>query len=91
MTCRKCEHGTAKRFGFTKARTARYRCKACGATFTDAPVKPLGAHTTSVDDAVQVFELMTEGMSVRAISRVHASRFGTSMIPNPARNSFVSA
>jgi transposase-like protein/IS1 family transposase len=70
MTCKKCEHGTAKRFGFTKARTARYRCKACGATFTDAPVKPLGDHTTSVDAAVKVFELMTEGVSVRAISRL---------------------
>lgn len=71
MTCRKCEHGTAKRFGFTKARTARYRCRACGATFTEARQKnPLGSHTTRLDDAVKVFTLMTEGMSVRAISRV---------------------
>jgi transposase-like protein/IS1 family transposase len=70
MTCKKCEHGTAKRFGFTKAKTARYRCRDCGATFTDATPKPLGEHTTSIDDAVKVFELMTEGVSVRAISRL---------------------
>ena len=31
---------------------------------------PLGAHTTSADDAARVFTLMMEGMSVRAISRV---------------------
>ena len=70
MTCRKCEHGTAKRFGFTNAKTARYRCRDCGATFTEAKQSPLGDHTTSVDDAVKVFTLLTEGMSVRATSRV---------------------
>jgi transposase-like protein len=70
MTCTKCEHGTAKRFGFTKARTARYRCRACGATFTEPRQGPLGSHTTSVDDVVKVFTLLTEGMSIRATSRV---------------------
>ena len=71
MTCRKCEHGTAKHFGRTAAGTGRYRCKACGATFTEQkPANPLGSHTTTLDDAVKVFTLMTEGMSVRAISRV---------------------
>lgn len=70
MTCRKCAHGTAKRFGFTKARTARYRWRDCRATFTEPKPTPLGSHTTSVDNAVKVFTLMTEGMSVRAISRV---------------------
>jgi IS1 family transposase/transposase-like protein len=71
MTCRKCEHGTAKRFGKTAAGTGRYRCKACGATFTEPkPASPLGSHTTTVDDAAKVFQLMTEGMSIRAISRV---------------------
>jgi IS1 family transposase/transposase-like protein len=70
MTCKKCEHGTAKKFGKTAAGTGRYRCKACGATFTAAPAKPLGGHTTSVDDAEKVFMLMTEGVSIRAISRL---------------------
>ncbi len=70
MTCRKCQHGIAKKFGKTAARTPRYRCNDCGATFTEANQKPLGAHTTSVDDAAKVFALMTEGMSIRAISRL---------------------
>lgn len=30
----------------------------------------IGDHTTSVDDAAKVFTLLTEGMSVRAVSRV---------------------
>lgn len=70
MTCRKCEHGTAKKFGTTAAKTPRYRCRDCGATFTEASQKPLGDHTTSVDDAAKAFTLLTEGMSVRAVSRV---------------------
>ena len=70
MICRKCEHGTAKRFGFTKSKNQRYRCLDCGATFTDTHNNPLGRHTTDVDRAVQAFTLLTEGMSVRAVSRV---------------------
>lgn len=70
MTCKKCEHGPAKRFGFTKAKTARYRCRHCGATFTEPKQNPLGSHTTKMADAVRVFTLMTEGMSIRAIGRI---------------------
>ena len=70
MTCLTCQRGTATKFGTTAAKTPRYRCRDCGATFTEAKPNPLGAHTTSVDDAVKVFTLMTEGMSIRAISRV---------------------
>ena len=70
MTCRKCQHGTAKRFGFTKSKNQRYRCRDCSATFSESPQQPLGQHTTDLDRAVQAFTLLTEGMSVRAVSRV---------------------
>ena len=70
MTCRKCQHGTAKRFGFTESKNQRYRCRDCGATFSDCHQQPLGRHTTDLDRAVQAFTLLTEGMSVRAVSRV---------------------
>ena len=70
MICKKCEHGPAKRFGFTKAKTPRYRCRHCGATFIEPKQTPLGTHTTSVQDTAKVFSLMIEGMSVRAISRI---------------------
>ncbi len=77
MTCRKCQHGTAKRFGFTKSKNQRYRCRDCGATFTDSPEKPLGRHTTDLDRATMAFTLLTEGMSVRAVSRVTGLHKGT--------------
>ena len=71
MTCPRCEHDHSKRFGTTgKAKIQRYRCRDCGATFSPRPTRPLGHHTTSLDDAEKVFTLLTEGMSVRAISRV---------------------
>ena len=71
MTCRKCQHGTANKFGKTAAQTPRYRCRDCGATFTPpkAP-SPLGHHRTSLEDAERVVALLCEGVSVRAISRL---------------------
>ena len=70
MTCRKCQHGTAKRFGFTESKNQRYRCRDCGATFTESRQAPLGRHTTDLERATMAFTLLTEGMSVRAVSRV---------------------
>ena len=70
MTCLKCQHGTAKRFGFTKSKNQRYRCRDCSATFTEPRQAPLGRHTTDLDRATMAFTLLTEGMSVRAVSRV---------------------
>jgi transposase-like protein len=71
MTCPKCQHQNLKRFGtYGKAKIQRYRCRDCGATASEPQNRPLGRHTTTLDDAVRVFTLLTEGMSVRAISRV---------------------
>ena len=77
MTCLKCQHGTAVKAGATNADTPRFRCKDCGARFVEPAQNPLGSHATRVDDAVKVFTLMTEGMSVRAISRVTGIHKGT--------------
>jgi transposase-like protein/IS1 family transposase len=71
MTCPKCEHQAIKKFGtYGTKKIQRFRCKDCGATFTLTQPTPLGAHTTDMDRVVQVLTLMTEGMSIRAISRV---------------------
>ena len=70
MTCLKCQHGTAVKAGTTNAHTPRFRCHDCGARFTLPRQRPLGAHTTSLDDAVRVFTLLAEGMSIRAVARV---------------------
>ena len=70
MTCLKCQHNAAVKAGATNAHTQRFRCNDCGARFIVPIAKPLGTHMTSMDDIVKIFTLMTEGMSVRAISRV---------------------
>jgi len=70
MTCKRCTHGTCKRFGFCgKKHTQRWRCTACKATFAE-PAPSLGSHYTDLDTVARVLELMMEGTSVRAISRL---------------------
>ncbi len=71
MTCIRCNHSSAKRFGtYGKRRVQRSRCNSCHATFADpATPKPLGNHCTSPEAASKAFALMLEGMSIRAISR----------------------
>jgi transposase-like protein/IS1 family transposase len=70
MTCIKCQHGTAKRFGHGRKGIQRYRCHSCKATFLEPRQKPLGTHYTDLAAAVQVLSLLTEGMSIRAASRI---------------------
>ena len=72
MTCIRCNHSTAKRFGtYGKRRVQRWRCNSCHATFADpSTAKPLGSHYTSPEAASRAFALMLEGMSIRAISRI---------------------
>jgi transposase-like protein len=70
MTCLRCKHTTVKRFGtYGKRRIQRYRCHNCSATFSEPHANPLGTHTVGLDKAVQIINLMVEGMSVRAIAR----------------------
>ena len=71
MTCIKCQHGTAKRFGYYgPRRIQRFRCYSCKATFSETRPKPLAGHYISVEKAAQIINLMVEGMSVRAIARI---------------------
>ena len=47
MTCIRCKHNTAYKFGiYGKRKVQRYRCHSCKATFADAPDKTLGHHYT---------------------------------------------
>lgn len=70
MSCRKCQHGTAKKFGKTAANVQRFRCRACRATFTETPIETLDRHTTKLVDIERVLALLVEGVSIRAISRL---------------------
>ena len=78
MTCIRCKHQEAKRFGFYgKPRIQRYRCPACRATFSAPRQRLLGRHYISTEKAAQIVELLLEGMSVRAASRITDAHQGT--------------
>ena len=71
MTCIRCQHGIAKKFGtYGKARIQRFRCDTCRATFSAPHQRPLGRHYLDTDKAIQIITLLTEGNSVRSISRI---------------------
>ena len=53
MTCIRCKHNTAYKFGtYGKRKIQRYRCHSCKSTFADAPAKTLGSHYTDLTDHV---------------------------------------
>ena len=71
MTCLRCKHDGAKRFGtYGRLRIQRYRCNSCKATFTQPRQRPLGRHYIQTEKAAQIISLLTEGMSIRAVSRI---------------------
>jgi transposase-like protein len=71
MTCAKCHCQAVKRFGFNRNRSRRYRCTNCLATFSEPAEAPfLAGHTTDRGKALHALELMLEGMSVCAVSRL---------------------
>jgi transposase-like protein len=78
MTCLRCQHGTANRFGtYGRLRIQRFRCTTCRATFTAPRKRPLGRHYTDAVTATQIVTLLMEGMSVRAVSRITGVHQGT--------------
>ncbi len=78
MTCIRCKHQEAKRFGFYgKHKIQRYRCPGCKATFSEPRQKPLGNHYIEVEKAAQIVTLLQEGMAVRAASRITGVHKGT--------------
>jgi len=71
MTCRKCQHDNVKKFGKTASKIQRFRCRACGLTFTaETNAHPFQKHSTSLADIERVVALLVEGVSIRAISRL---------------------
>jgi transposase-like protein/IS1 family transposase len=69
MVCYNCEL-KAKRFGKDRKGTQRYRCNACGKTFTELQSRPLGTMRLSMGKALQVLQLLVEGCSVRSTERI---------------------
>jgi len=78
MTCIRCKHTEAKRFGFQgRNRIQRFRCPACKSTFSEPRKRPLGRHYIQTEKAAQIVSLLMEGMSVRAVSRFIGVHQGT--------------
>jgi transposase-like protein len=64
MTCIRCNHGTAKRFGYSgKRHIQRWRCTSCKTTFSESAPK-LGTHYTDPETAAKALSMMLEGMSI---------------------------
>jgi transposase-like protein/IS1 family transposase len=77
MTCIRCKHSEAKRFGFDRNKVQRYRCPSCNSTFSEPRQKPLGRHYISTEKAAQITQLLLEGMSIRSVSRITGAHQGT--------------
>ena len=65
VTCADCQSEQVIRFGHTKGGHDRYRCKACGLTFSDAPER---GH--SPEFKALVLAAYQERASMRGIARV---------------------
>jgi len=72
MTCIRCQHQGAKKFGtYGKRRIQRYRCISCHSMFTEArPASPLGTMRTSEDIAIRAVQCLIEGCSIRSTERL---------------------
>lgn len=64
-----CQHENRKKHGTTKSGSVRFRCKDCGVTFT-ASTELFDGMRIGLDRACQIINLLCEGMSVRAVSRI---------------------
>lgn len=69
MQCPACQT-EARKFGKDRHGNQRYQCIECRKTFSDLPAKPLDEMRIPLDKALFVLKLLTEGMSIRATSRV---------------------
>jgi transposase-like protein/IS1 family transposase len=71
-----CEHKNRRTNGTTKSGATRYRCKDCGKSWTES-TNSLGGLRIGLDRATQVIELLCEGNSIRATSRITGVCKGT--------------
>jgi transposase-like protein/IS1 family transposase len=70
MTCHYCK-ATAKKFGkYGAKKIQRYRCLECGKTFSEDQEKPLEDMRIDLDKALQVINLLVEGVGINAASRL---------------------
>src|SRR5215217_93664 len=69
MLCPTCQTA-GRKFGKDRDGNQRYQCVGCKKTYSDRPASPLGDMRLSLDKAVLCLQLLVEGNSVRATSRI---------------------
>lgn len=69
MLCPTCQV-EGRKFGKDRTGHQRFQCVTCRKTFSERPPNPLGSMRLDMDKALQVLQLLLEGMSVRATMRV---------------------
>ena len=69
MVCHKCELQT-KKFGKDRKGVQRFRCNGCKKTFSELQDRPLGTMRLPMEKALQVLQLLVEGVSVRSTERI---------------------
>src|SRR6516164_368219 len=69
MQCPTCQ-SEARKFGRDRYGNQRYQCQECRRTFSDRPVRPLDEMRLPLDKALVCLQLLTEGNSIRATTRI---------------------
>lgn len=77
MIARICQHESRKKHGRDRKGQQRYRCRDCGKLFVSDERRPLGDMRVDQDKAVMVLNMLLEGMSIRASSRMTGMKADT--------------
>jgi transposase-like protein/IS1 family transposase len=65
-----CKHETRKKHGKDRKGNQRWKCCLCGVTFVSDERRPLADMRIDMGEAVKVLNMLLEGMSIRACSRL---------------------
>lgn len=76
MQCPTCQT-EGRRFGKDRYGNQRFQCQPCKKTFSDRPANPLGEMRLSMEKAIYVLRLLTEGCSIRSTVRLSGVAKGT--------------
>ena len=69
MQCPTCQ-SEARKFGRDRVGNQRYQCLVCRKTFSNRPARPLDEMRLPLDKALFCLQLLTEGNSIRATTRI---------------------
>ena len=77
MIVHNCQQNECKKYGRNATGKQRYRCTQCGKAWLEEKPEPIGNMRISLKDACTVLNLLLEGMSIRATSRITGIHYDT--------------